>query len=267
MKKIKIAFFDIDGTLIDMNTKEISSKTIYALNELKSKGIKICVATGRGPMTLPKFDEVEFDVYLTFNGSYCYNTEKTLYSNPISKDDLQILLENAARLQRPVSIATSKRLAANGWNKELAEYYEFAKLKLEASKDFDQIIHEKVYQAMLSGTEDEYGDILKNTKNVKIAAWWDKAVDVIPATGGKGKGIQEILAYYKFEKDEAIAFGDGNNDIEMFEVVGTAVAMGNASEKLKEIATDLCGHVADDGIYHYCVNCGLIENKIDSEYI
>jgi len=34
--------------------------------------------------------------------------------------------------------------------------------------------------------------------------------------------------------------------------------MGNASDKLKEIADDICGHVADDGIYYYCKEHGYI---------
>lgn len=67
-----------------------------------------------------------------------------------------------------------------------------------------------------------------------------------------------MLEYYNLEKEEAIAFGDGNNDIEMLEAVGTAVAMANASDKLKEIATDICGHVSEDGVYHYCVEHQLI---------
>lgn len=67
-----------------------------------------------------------------------------------------------------------------------------------------------------------------------------------------------MLKYYGFDRSEALAFGDGNNDVEMFQAVGTGVAMENASEKLKAIATDYCGHVAEDGIYHYCVEHGLI---------
>ena len=73
MNNIKIIFFDIDGTLVDMQTKRISAKTIEALQRLKANGIKICIATGRSPISLPKFDGVDFDAYLTFNGSYCYN--------------------------------------------------------------------------------------------------------------------------------------------------------------------------------------------------
>ena len=55
-----------------------------------------------------------------------------------------------------------------------------------------------------------------------------------------------------------MAFGDGNNDIEMIETVGHGVAMENASKELKAVADDVCGHVADDGIYHYCLANGLI---------
>ena len=43
MNQIKIIFFDIDGTLVDMQTKQISTKTIEALQRLKAKGIKLCI--------------------------------------------------------------------------------------------------------------------------------------------------------------------------------------------------------------------------------
>jgi hypothetical protein len=70
--------------------------------------------------------------------------------------------------------------------------------------------------------------------------------------------VSKILAYYHLDKLEALAFGDGNNDIEMFEAVGTGVAMENGSDLLKEVADDVCGHVTEDGIYHYCVAHGLL---------
>lgn len=263
MNHIKIVFFDIDGTLIDMNKKKISEKTIYMLKELREKGIIICIATGRAPMTIPKFDGIEFDAYLAFNGSYCFNEKEKIYSNPISNEDVKILLKNATEMKRPVSIATSKRLAANGSDADLIEYYGFAKLELEVAEDFEEVLKEEIYQVMLSCKEDEYSSILKNTENAKIASWWDRAVDIIPANGGKGNGIRKILEYYGIDKEDAIAFGDGNNDIEMFEAVGTAVAMENASDRLKEVATDICGHVSEDGIYHYFVNGQLISELVN----
>ena len=54
MKNIKIIFFDIDGTLIDIEKKQISENTLKALTELKKNGIRICIATGRAPMLVPE---------------------------------------------------------------------------------------------------------------------------------------------------------------------------------------------------------------------
>lgn len=258
MNQTKIIFFDIDGTLIDMQTKKISEKTLEALRRLQARGIRICIATGRSPVSLPKFEGITFDAYLTFNGSLCYDGTKTIFSNPIPAKDVQKLLENAANMQRCVSIATKNRLAANGTDADLAEYFSFAHIDLQVSPDFDKVLKQNIYQIMLSCREEEYSTILNGVADAKIAAWWDRAVDIIPASGGKGRGIQEILNYYGLDSSQALAFGDGNNDIEMFQAVGTGVAMANASERLKNIADDQCGHVADDGIYHYCIEHQLI---------
>lgn len=75
---------------------------------------------------------------------------------------------------------------------------------------------------------------------------------LIPADGGKGEGIRRILSFYHLDRSEALAFGDGDNDIEMLQAVGHGVAMGNASARLKA-ADDICGDVTEDGVYHYCL--------------
>lgn len=259
MNQIKMIFSDIDGTLVDMHTKQISPKTLEALKQLKAGGIKICIATGRSPVSLPKFDGVDFDAYLTFNGSYCYNQSETIFSNPIRTGDVQKIIHNAAALGRPVSVAVKERLAANGSDADLAAYYAIGNLELEIAEDFAEVARQDVYQVMLGCRESDYAAILEGVKGAKIAAWWDRAADIIPADGGKGTGIQKVLAYYHLTKEEALAFGDGNNDIEMLQAVGTGVAMGNASPRLKSIADDICGPVSGDGIYHYCMEHGLIE--------
>ena len=127
MTQTRIVFFDIDGTLIDMQKKQISPKTLEMLKLLKQNGIRICLATGRSPVSLPVFDGVEFDAYLTFNGSLCYTGETTVFSNPIPSGDVQKLIRNADALGRPVSVATKDRLAANGSDADLADYYALSK--------------------------------------------------------------------------------------------------------------------------------------------
>ena len=95
----------------------------------------------------------------------------------------------------------------------------------------------------------DYDKVLAGTNSTKITAWWDRAVDIIPKNDGKSQGVGEILSYYGFSKYEALAFGDGDDDIEMFENID-GVAMANSSENLKKIAYDECKSV-DDGRCHY----------------
>ena len=65
--------------------------------------------------------------------------------------------------------------------------------------------------------------------------------------------------FYNFDRSQAIAFGDGNNDIQMLKAVGTGVAMENASDDLKAVADEICRDVAEDGVYQYCLENGLIK--------
>lgn len=260
MENVKIIFFDIDGTLIDMNRKKISDKMLNTLKGLKKQGILLCLATGRSPIALPHFQGIDFDACLTFNGSYCFNRVESIHENPIPQKDIKQIIENTRSLSRPVAIATKDRTIANGKDKDLIEYFSFANQEIIISKEFDSAIkNEGIYQLMLGSRKEHYGKLMDNTTDSKIAAWWDRAVDIIPATSGKGTGIRKILDYYDLDRSQAIAFGDGNNDIEMLESVGWGVAMANASEDLKAIADEVIGHVAEDGIYHFCVKNNLIE--------
>ena len=53
MHKPKILFFDIDGTLIDMQKKCITPLMLSTLHKLQANGIRLAIATGRSPITLP----------------------------------------------------------------------------------------------------------------------------------------------------------------------------------------------------------------------
>lgn len=258
MEQIKIAFFDIDGTLIDMGKKVITERTLEALRRLKERGVLLCLATGRGPLTLPHFDGVEFDAFLTFNGSYCFDREGTIFSNPLPREDVKAIVQNAASIHRPVSLATKDRMLANGKDEDLIEYYSFAKREVEVSDDFEKGMEDEVYQIMLGCRKADYPLLLRGTRRARITAWWDRAVDIIPADGGKGEAIRRILSFYHLDRSSALAFGDGDNDIEMLGAVDYGVAMGNASEGLKAVARDICASVSQDGIYHYCLDHGLL---------
>lgn len=260
-KDIKIAFFDVDGTLVDMKKKVITPAMIETLKHLKENGIILCMATGRGPYLVPSFPGIDFDVFLSYNASYCYTKDEVIFSNPIPKEDVKAVVENASEIHRPVFLAGVEGGGANGCDKDLADYFAIAKSKVNVLDkfDFEKLMDKKVYQMMVGCYKEEYADILRDVDGARITAWWTRAADITPANGNKGVGVRKILDYYHLDKENAIAFGDGTNDIEMLEAVGTGVAMGNATDDVKTVADAICGHVAEDGIYHYCKEQGLIQ--------
>ena len=258
MNPVKIIFFDIDGTLVDPATGNIPEKTCEALNRLHENGILLCIATGRPSASFPDLKNLHFDAFCAFNGSLCYTETEIIHSNPLSPEDVQQILKNAAGIGRPVSVAVRSRLAANGIDADLADYYRLAGLNLTVADDFEAACEEPVYQIMLGCRKSDHEAIIRGTQDIKLAVSWDRAVDVIPASSGKGISLGKILAHFHLDASQALAFGDSYNDIEMLQLVGTGVAMGNAPEPVKSIADDVCGPVSEDGIYQYCVRQGLI---------
>ena len=251
MSKIKIAFFDIDGTILGFGKSDISEKMREALNKLKQNGVKICIATGRSLITLPRFEGVEFDLTVAFNGSVCILDDELIINKKIPAGEVLKIVENAGKMGRPIAVATRSRIVANGCDEALKEYLEVASLEAAPSEEFDNAIKEDVYQFMMGCDESEWDTVLEGTNSAKVAAWWDCAVDIIPKDSGKGNAIKKILEHFNLSEEEAIAFGDGGNDVDMLQAVGTGVAMGNAAEKVKAVADEVCGSVDEDGIFHY----------------
>lgn len=258
MSDIRIIFFDIDGTLVDHATGRVSEKTTQALQLLRQRGIVLCLATGRAPCSLPPLEGLEFDAFCTFNGSLCYTPTETIFRNPIAPRDVNQVLHNAAALGRPVALALRDRLSANGIGQDLADYYRLANLELTADPEFHRAPEEDVYQILVGCREAEHPALIQDAPGVKLAISWDRAVDVIPTGSGKGFAIEKILEYFGLRPEQALAFGDGHNDLEMLQAVGTGVAMGNAAQVLKNVADEVCLPVSQDGIYHYCIEQGLI---------
>ena len=258
MATIQIIFFDIDGTLVDHATGCISPKTREALHRLRNKGVRLCICSGRPPATLPDFGDLQFDAFSTFNGSLCYSGDTIIHSSPLAPEDVEKVLANAAALGRPVSVAVRDRLVANGIDRDLSDYYALAGAKLTVAEDFEETCKEDVYQIMLGSRKEEHEAIIRGASGVKLTVAWERAADVIPASGGKGIAITHILAHFGLKPEEAMAFGDGYNDLEMLQTVGTGIAMGNAPDAVKAVADDVCKPVSQDGIYHYCLEKGLI---------
>lgn len=183
-----------------------------------------------------------------------------LFASPIPTEDIRTLRRNAAALGRPMCLATESRLAANGTDADLADYCAIAKIPVPIAEDFDALAAGKVYQIMIGGRAEEYGRLMQDVHGAKIAAWWDRAMDIIPTAGAARAPASPM--YWRLTastKPTPWPLATATTIWKCLAPWVPGVAMANGSDALKAAATDICGACAEDGIHHYCVEHGLIE--------
>ncbi len=74
----------------------------------------------------------------------------------------------------------------------------------------------------------------------------------------KGTAVRYLSAYLGVPVKDTIAIGDSENDLEMLKAVGVGIAMGNASDYVKEAADDVTRSVEEEGVYYAFQKYGLI---------
>lgn len=101
---------------------------------------------------------------------------------------------------------------------------------------------EKNLRKITEYMEDKYQGVIKGTFSMPTF------VEFHPATVNKGVALKRLAHHYDFNRNEVIAFGDGENDIPMLEYAGLGVAMDNAMPGLKAVADRITASNNEEGI-------------------
>lgn len=248
MKDIKIAFFDIDGTILPFGQSNVPTSTIESLIKLKEKGIKIIVATGKSLNQLldTAICNLPFDGYITLNGQLCYDDKFHKFFGTAIRDEEMVVLSQAFKGKRiPFSLVTEFNRYINYVDDEVIRHNIETNSKVP---EIDKYRGEKVYQ-ITAYTSSHNVDILKNILDYcDVTYWAEGAIDIYAKGGGKMNAIKSWLSRMNLTKENAIAFGDGANDAEMIKYCGIGVAMGNAMEITKASSDFVTSDSKDDGI-------------------
>ena len=146
---IKAVFFDIDGTLVSFNTHKVSDSSKRAIKELKEKGIKVFIATGRIKLQINNLDDLEFDGYITANGQDCYIGEKEIYRNGISAETLHALLDYLENEEKfPCSIMTNNGIFSNYIDDSVKELSKEINLEIPSVEDFPKFVEENIDEVL-----------------------------------------------------------------------------------------------------------------------
>ncbi|TGB00167.1 Cof-type HAD-IIB family hydrolase [Sporolactobacillus shoreae] len=262
MSNIKIVFFDIDSTLYDQK-KSVPESTVEAVKTLQRKGIITAIATGRAPFMFSKLRaDLDINTFASFNGSYVVYQNEAIYKKPIPEALLDNLEHQSSEAGNRLIFLNEETMKIDGkMGSDIAEGMSSLKLDLPFPEEDPEFYHNHdIYQALLFYTAQDDSSYLENEplNKLRYVRWHKNAVDVIPQAGSKASGIRKILEELNFSADEACAFGDGNNDVEMLSYVGTGVAMGNAVESARRAADFVTRSVDQDGIYYGLKDLGLI---------
>lgn len=245
---IRAAFFDIDGTLLSHKTRQIPPSARKALQALKQAGILCVVATGRMLREMDRLPmgDVSFDAYITMNGQRTLDENRQhLDSMPFEGAAKEYALELFRKQEIPVILVEEDRLYLNFENQRVIDVQTSISSRVPPVGTYDGAT---LYQVCVYVTPDER-QVLEPLRDIcDITRWHPGAVDLIAKGGGKRTAILRLLDKMGIFPEEIIAFGDGENDMGMLQLAGIGVAMGNAEEKVKEIADYVTADIDKDGI-------------------
>ena len=96
---------------------------------------------------------------------------------------------------------------------------------------------------------------------MEVVSWLGDGFDVLGKGMSKEVGIKKILELEEINIENAYAFGDGDNDVEMLDFIPNSVCMGNGTKKAKEHSKYLTEDIKEDGLYKGLIRLGLIKEE------
>lgn len=263
-KQIKALFFDIDGTLASSREHIIHPADAESFRILQNKGYKLFIATGRD-LSIPEEAQILDPVlpyltgYVEINGQHCAlysGTEISLH--PIADEDFLPLRAacEAHNLSMLYRVGHVNHLSAMTYHVE--RYWAAMGLPIPEIRPMDPDVHNIPKLCIHASSEEEEKWLSPHLKHTWTARITEDLIDLIPSGVGKSSGLREVCAYFGMNAEETMAFGDGQNDLDLMQTAGIAVAMGNGADNIKAAADFVTQTAQEAGITHALRSFGLI---------
>jgi Cof subfamily protein (haloacid dehalogenase superfamily) len=256
----KVVILDIDGTIVP-HGKYVSPVTKDAIQRLKDRNMEVVIATGRAPyFSTSVIEETGVNSMVFFNGSYVFYDGKEIFQNAIDKSILKRVHQLSGDFQHPLTFLSNSSFKATDLTHPfVVEAYSRDPWKPDLAPP-RYWMDQDIYQMFLHCNLEEEVHYKTKIPELDFRRWSSGArtCDVNLTNSNKAVGITKLLERLGIAPDEAVAFGDGLNDIEMLSLVGMGVAMGAASEELKQAANMVTLSAEEDGVAYGLEKLGLI---------
>lgn len=259
-KQYKLIAVDMDGTLLN-DEKEITPKTLEALQLVREKGMLLTICTGRNITGIEKFMKLlkPDGPVICNNGAIIMSPDgrETLFNCTMDRSDARRVYNQGIKLGATLLIWCQNVFYTNELNERSYGYKKYSGMEPVLLEDFDRLNEKGITKILYCNDPvivDGYlknieelteGDFPGNTTFCKSLPFF---LEFFNNRVSKGKALEFVAGHCGIPMEEVIAFGDGMNDYPMIEKAGLGVAMGNACEALKRAADATTEDNNHDGI-------------------
>jgi hydroxymethylpyrimidine pyrophosphatase-like HAD family hydrolase len=245
----RLVALDIDGTLTPVGSNDISPAVKAAITRVTEHGSLVVLCTGR---SLIGISEVAAQLPVAFcvcsNGAVWWDpalrevTRRVTFDPGPTIKTLQALLPNAVFAVEQTGVGNlslGEFLPGDLWGTTTRVTFE--EMAVPTSRLVMRWLDHTPAELSFAVRELELPGIEWSVDHTE--AW----LTAVPANVSKGSALDELVTQLGVEASDALAIGDGSNDVEMLKWAGLGVAMGQAPAHVQAVADEVGPTVLEDG--------------------
>lgn len=257
--RIKAVFFDIDGTLVSFKSHTVPESARRAIARLREQGVKVFIATGRLMKHVVIVNDIEVDGYITVNGGYCITSAgEVIFESAFPRATVERVIDLSEQYGFDLNVMTHQDMYVSSMGERVQKIASMINIMPTVADVRAIAATQPVVQMCPYISRELEQEIMPLLPDCVGSRWIETFMDLNVRGVDKSLGIQQVMNYYGLTMAEAMAFGDGGNDLPMVRDAAVGVAMGNACDELKAVADYITSSVDEDGVSRALEHFGLI---------
>lgn len=252
-------FFDIDGTLVSFKSHTVPESARRAIARLREQGVKVFIATGRLMKHVGIVNDIEVDGYITVNGGYCITSAgEVIFESAFPRATVERVIDLSEQYGFDLNVMTHEDMYVSSMGERVQKIASMINIMPTVADVRVIAAMQPVVQMCPYISRELEQEIMPLLPDCVGSRWIETFMDLNVRGVDKSLGIQQVMNYYGLTMAEAMAFGDGGNDLPMVRDAAVGVAMGNACDELKAVADYITSSVDEDGVSRALEHFGLI---------
>lgn len=250
-----ITFFDLDGTLLN-GQSQVDDEVAEAMKELKRNKVLPVIATGRSEVEIDGFKEqAGIDSSIVLNGQFIRVGAEVIHQDIFSDELCRDFYQFTLAQNHELAFYNAREIWVKRITEPMKKAYEYFHINLPEIKEQSEL---PVNMLLVLGEDDK--DELYHQAFPDLTFYRNSpySIDIVQKGASKGEGVKKLVSKLGLSGVPTFGFGDGLNDLALFEGCDTSIAMGNAVDEAKQAADYITTKNTDNGIINALKHFELI---------